>query len=125
MKGIVQLIRSFNGSIPPEDAKFLLPDIAGSLHETPFNVGQNVPNASDLDILQKLDSIISWNSDQDLVKPNQIPVDFLLWRYEKDLSDWNNFLNQNRTLDTFTEYDKLPTAMIKNAEMRMLTLQVL
>lgn len=125
MKGIVQAIRNFNGSIPPEDAKFLLPDIAGTLHETPFIIGQNVPDTYDLNILQKLDSIISWNSVQDLVNPNRSNVDFLLWRYSQSLSDWNNFLNQNRTLDTFTEYEKLPIAMIKNAEMRMLTLQVL
>ena len=129
-ESIVEKIKTFNGAIPPEDAKFLLPDIAGSLSESPFPMDGpsedwGLPDSNDLEILRKLDSIISWNCGPYSESRRLRNTDFLFLRYSESLKDWNNFLNPNRMLRTISEYEQISSKTLAKAEGRMLRLQIL
>ena len=129
-KSIVEEIKAFNGAIPPKDAKFLLPDIAGSLSESPFPMDATIeewglPDSNDLEILRKLDSIISWNCGPFSASSRPRNIDFLFLRYSESLKQWNDFLNPNLRLETISEYEQFSSKILAKAEGRMLRLQTL
>ena len=120
---VIEDVKQYKDRIDPQRAKFLLMDIAGTLLESPFVEGKDTPTSSDLNTLEELDSIISWNSRTELVSAG--PKDFLRRKFSESLNGWNNFLNMNRGIEIIVGYEENPKKLLEDAEARILKLQQL